>query len=1403
MQRLPALFTIVRVLGMLAALLWGRAAAQTTPPATFSRTISTSGGSVTANFTLHPIRGANFKVLVQQADGSFTEMAADVPRTYLGTVDGYPGAVAAALVRANGTVYTRVSFEDGVEWYSYGGTASVRGSTNWTPAWPTTVVGTGGAGSTVRGAEVGVDASYRQYLACGSDPVAALDMIEFCLVSTDYVYLRDAAILMKLGRVLIRANQTQDPYEADGGDTGLLLPHIRDQWNTTIASTVGSTHDLALVARPGAGGGLAYVGTIATSSRYSANGADSNGDFYVIWRHEAGHNWGSSHYEGGGKPEGPTIMSDNSLSRFSSSELAKIIAHRNSKVASLDDLGPYPVPLPPRANMDRAIFLPGSPLAIDVLNNDSDSNGDALSLLSFDATSARGSTLTLSADTGPGGRDQILYTPASGYDSGTDTFSYRITDSTGRTAKGYVAMSPVGELSPIDWWKLDETSGSTAANAISGRTSGSHSSVTVNQAGATSVTGKGAAYNGTSSRTSAGTPSYNTSVLTLTTWVKRNGSQSAQAGVVFSGTTSSGSGLCIGPANDLQFRWNGAGYKSSPSPALTLPDGVWCLAAMSVSPNSVTVHLRTPDGIQSATTNGTYSSTSFGSTLYFGRDNNTTPHYFKGSLDDVRVYGATFSADQIESLYQQGVDPPVLAVSSPTTGGSVPALEVPVAAAVTNGKVDSLTFLDGATTLGTLTDDPYALTLPWLYPGSHTVTARASYGDWGYTVDSPTVAFTVQTPPLPVVTIAGTGTPSRSGLISGAFVISRNHPIGAVTVPITAGGTAVPGTDYTALPASVVMADGVLSTAISVDPLATSVPGTNLTVTATLQADPSYTAGTPASATLTIDDHITSIASSAWNVATTWTHNTAAPTTGTQGTGLDYAVAHTVVSNDSASNSQALIGKSLRLQSGGVLDLYRSHGTTLQTVTYNLPPLTLQDGSTIRFTAGTGSDLHVIPAAITTSGSATLLINAGSYDNGASLTGTLSGSGTLNVVCQSNAGSGTYVRTVSIGSANNPYSGDWFVNFTPTSSDDQTGLRASAANALGTGTVTVGNRSQLINNAANGINSLAGVVLEGTTSSLVLNQAWNKSTASLALTGDSAAVALGNAASSIGNLSGTTGTISGSGSTASLTVNQTTDATFAGALGTNVKFTKSGAATLLLTGTLNGALPLTIANGGLGFDGGTPSIASLTQSGGQLLLTPGTPGTARLMLSGNYTRTGGGITVTAEAVPELGVPHKLVSYGGSRSGTPPVTFVNHSGTVLETTVDYGAASNSAITLTFSLPDPFTPWVAGFGLQGAAAAKTADPDGDGLTNLQEMLLGFDPTKPGSRLILSMASMDATTVHLRLNRVIVTGTFALQSADSPAGPWTETPVTVGADGYDLAIDVSRSGVKRFYRAVYREP
>lgn len=407
------------------------------PPATLTRTISTDSESLTIKLKRHPIRSKNFEVMVQQADGSFEAYSPGVSRTYLGTVEERPGAIACAMLRPDGTLWARVSLEDGKTWTTKGGQATLDGP-DVTPAWPTTVVGQGGAGSAVFAVEVGFDSTHKHFLAAGGTPKALVAKTEFSVLCTNMVYLRDAAILHKIGKIVIRADKEKDPYGQADTNTKELLNKIKPVWNN--GKPMGESHQLAAVLHPSVNGGLAWLGSVGTANRYSANDSAPDGDFWIVWRHEVGHNWGSHHYEGGGNPEGPTIMSNNALSRFSSSELKKIIAHRVKKSKTLENLGNYSFPLPPRANQDRATYQEEGNVLIDVLANDSDSNGDAISLHSFDSTSKHGGKLTRSKGTGPGGRDEILYTAPAKPKKEADYFTYRIQDSSGQQAVSSVMI---------------------------------------------------------------------------------------------------------------------------------------------------------------------------------------------------------------------------------------------------------------------------------------------------------------------------------------------------------------------------------------------------------------------------------------------------------------------------------------------------------------------------------------------------------------------------------------------------------------------------------------------------------------------------------------------------------------------------------------------------------------------------------------------------------------------------------------------------------------------------------------------------------------------------------------------------------------------------------------------------
>jgi outer membrane protein OmpA-like peptidoglycan-associated protein len=87
---------------------------------------------------------------------------------------------------------------------------------------------------------------------------------------------------------------------------------------------------------------------------------------------------------------------------------------------------------PPIANPDSATTRTGTPVTINVLANDSDPEGDALSVSAV-GTAAHG-TVTINAN------GSVTYTPAAGY-VGSDTFTYTLRDATGATATGTVSVT--------------------------------------------------------------------------------------------------------------------------------------------------------------------------------------------------------------------------------------------------------------------------------------------------------------------------------------------------------------------------------------------------------------------------------------------------------------------------------------------------------------------------------------------------------------------------------------------------------------------------------------------------------------------------------------------------------------------------------------------------------------------------------------------------------------------------------------------------------------------------------------------------------------------------------------------------------------------------------------------------
>jgi len=428
-------------------------------PDTFAQQVTDGTTAFTANFTRFSNRGPNFRVVLQQNDGSLQTYNAPQHNTYIGTLPDRPGAQVSAVRLADDSVYYRVTFEDGTEWIYDGSVTSVQCERDdffqCTPltatSFPGFVIGAGGAGSVLFGVEVGVDLPFHRYSEIhSSDSANALSMIEYSIMNTNSLYMREAGIQHRLGLVVIRASQTADPYAPLRGQAttacqiGVLPQHcdmlneISNQWDNVLGST---THDMALVVNETGGAGLAAVGTVANPKGYSSNDASALGDFSRVFRHEGGHNWSLNHFDGGA-PEGSTINSGNSLGRMSGPEQNLVVDFRDQQIQSFDNLGAASVAIPPQAATDSVYASTNQESIIDVLANDHDANGDALTLVTVSSASELnlGGTLVIASGQGAMGRDAVKYTApnVSIIDSTIDRFTYRIRDASGLESVGYI-----------------------------------------------------------------------------------------------------------------------------------------------------------------------------------------------------------------------------------------------------------------------------------------------------------------------------------------------------------------------------------------------------------------------------------------------------------------------------------------------------------------------------------------------------------------------------------------------------------------------------------------------------------------------------------------------------------------------------------------------------------------------------------------------------------------------------------------------------------------------------------------------------------------------------------------------------------------------------------------------------
>lgn len=213
---------------------------------------------------------------------------------------------------------------------------------------------------------------------------------------------------------------------------------------------------------------------------------------------------------------------------------------------------------------------------------------------------------------------------------------------------------------PISYWKLDETSGTTATDAVGGNNGTYTGGYTLNQPGIPSTGRPSALFNGTSGYVALGTPaSLNiTAAWTLEAWVYLTSTPNGSAviGEQYTGAGNPilyelGFGLNALSANLEGGYYTGSAWKTITGSALSL--NTWHHIVCTWDGTMLRLYA---DGAQVASGAQSPGPTAGMNALYIGRRHDAIGSpFFPGRIDEVAIYSTALSAARITSHYNAGI----------------------------------------------------------------------------------------------------------------------------------------------------------------------------------------------------------------------------------------------------------------------------------------------------------------------------------------------------------------------------------------------------------------------------------------------------------------------------------------------------------------------------------------------------------------------------------------------------------------------------------------------------------------------------------------------------------------------------------------------------------------------------
>jgi len=209
----------------------------------------------------------------------------------------------------------------------------------------------------------------------------------------------------------------------------------------------------------------------------------------------------------------------------------------------------------------------------------------------------------------------------------------------------------------VGWWKFDDGSGIVANDASGNGYDGTLSNMEESK-WVDGVTGGALSFDGVDDYVSIPALGIYSDSLTISAWIRRDGQQAnSYTGIVYCRDGKTTAGISFGGTanfevnNELGYNWNDDGDAWDWDSELLIPDGQWVFVALVAEPTKATLYLGEDGKLSLATNVIAHGMEEFDGITHIGYDPSIDTRYFKGLIDDVRIYSYALSQEEVGVLY--------------------------------------------------------------------------------------------------------------------------------------------------------------------------------------------------------------------------------------------------------------------------------------------------------------------------------------------------------------------------------------------------------------------------------------------------------------------------------------------------------------------------------------------------------------------------------------------------------------------------------------------------------------------------------------------------------------------------------------------------------------------------------